>query len=382
MPGLSLEQIEGVVDTLQSRHLAIHRDRCSRQRHRHSTCNRCLEACPTGALTWDDGLEVDPELCVQCGICSAACPTGAIEALSPSHDELWVQTQKAAQERGWAGFVCSKAAVPPAGRQGLIEVSCLGRIDEALLVGAGAYGARSLWLVEGECAGCPLARGRQLLDGVIARSEALLQAFGRSTEIMVGTDLPGELAAAGEQAGRGGVTRRGLFKTLVRETARVGEATRVPQQVEEEEPEIRVYSDGLPTALPEKRLLLVAALEHMGRPAETRFQAGEGGLWAGLKFSSDCTACQMCAYFCPTGALLKAEHEGRVGVVYQVSRCVNCHLCSDICYQHAVLPLGEVDLGRIMDGDVELLCVRQASSEPWRESNLERTAKAIFESLA
>lgn len=41
----------------------------------------CLEACPVGALSRDEGtalLSVDPEVCTGCGDCFEACPAGCI----------------------------------------------------------------------------------------------------------------------------------------------------------------------------------------------------------------------------------------------------------------------------------------------------------------
>lgn len=41
-------------------------------------CGRCVEGCPTGALTViDDLIRYDRRLCTECGLCVPACPTGA-----------------------------------------------------------------------------------------------------------------------------------------------------------------------------------------------------------------------------------------------------------------------------------------------------------------
>lgn len=42
-------------------------------------CKACLQACPAGALGWDEaGLTINHEACTRCGACIRACPTGAL----------------------------------------------------------------------------------------------------------------------------------------------------------------------------------------------------------------------------------------------------------------------------------------------------------------
>ena len=52
-------------------------------------CQRCLEACPTLAITSiGDKISVDPYLCQGGGSCASACPTGAITYVYPSPGDL------------------------------------------------------------------------------------------------------------------------------------------------------------------------------------------------------------------------------------------------------------------------------------------------------
>lgn len=53
---------------------------CVKSFWKKSSCSKCAEACPTGALYVADGrIEVEPALCVGCGLCRSACPTGVFE---------------------------------------------------------------------------------------------------------------------------------------------------------------------------------------------------------------------------------------------------------------------------------------------------------------
>lgn len=47
-------------------------------------CKDCVSACPTAAISMEDGRAViDPELCIDCKICVKTCPYRAIKVPRP-----------------------------------------------------------------------------------------------------------------------------------------------------------------------------------------------------------------------------------------------------------------------------------------------------------
>ena len=55
---------------------------CAHARNKRNGCTRCIDLCPTGAITpgtgpLKDQVVISAEICAGCGACAAVCPTGA-----------------------------------------------------------------------------------------------------------------------------------------------------------------------------------------------------------------------------------------------------------------------------------------------------------------
>ena len=60
------------------RYVAFTEDLCAHSRSQIVGCTRCLDLCPTGAITpAGDHVAIDAYICAGCGQCAAVCPTGA-----------------------------------------------------------------------------------------------------------------------------------------------------------------------------------------------------------------------------------------------------------------------------------------------------------------
>ena len=71
------------------RHVAFDAGLCAHSRSRRIGCTRCLDQCPTGAITpAGDHVAIDPWVCAGCGSCAGVCPTGAASYASPSAEAL------------------------------------------------------------------------------------------------------------------------------------------------------------------------------------------------------------------------------------------------------------------------------------------------------
>jgi ferredoxin len=379
MPTLDVDQLGDILDRLGQHPVAVAAGLCTRQRHRLSTCTRCVDVCPVGAVAFSEGLQIDWEVCTGCGICAAVCPTAALEASVPSNEELLAQIQGLMSTQDAVAFACPRAQGDAQGRAACLTVSCLGRLDESLLVGAVAYGAQAVWLVDGACEGCPQASGRAVAEATITRANALLEAFDTPARAAFRPELP---APRGKNGSGTGVSRRGLFKVLARETARVGEIAveTMPSRQRNQDTQGRPTGD-LPKELPGSRLLLLAALKRLGSPAAAALVCESAGPFAQFQLGEGCTGCQMCAFFCPTGALSRVVEDGRIGLAFRTSHCTNCGLCRDICYRDAALLSPQLDLNKLVTLAVDWCFAQEMDAEPWKNGLGERLARQLLGAL-
>jgi ferredoxin len=71
------------------RFVDVHSELCAHSRSRITGCTRCLDVCPTGAISpAGNHVAIDAYVCAGCGSCASVCPTGAAEYALPPADAL------------------------------------------------------------------------------------------------------------------------------------------------------------------------------------------------------------------------------------------------------------------------------------------------------
>jgi ferredoxin len=297
---------------------------CAHSRSQITGCTRCLELCPTGAITpAGDHVAIDPYVCGGCGSCAAACPTGAVTY-----------------------------EVPDVRRQ-------LRSLRTLLSAYRAAGGGNPVLLFH------DAGHGEPLIDA-LARFGPGLPANVIPVAVNEVTQIGPETIAAAFAYGATGVRLllrakakhdlSGLHRTLALANAALaalGYGAGVAQTVETDDPDaLRSALDRAPAGVPaptpasflpegSKRGLLALSFRELHRAAPAPVGAialPAGAPFGGLDYNADaCTLCLACVGACPTAAL--TDNPERPMLRFTESLCVQCGLCAATCPEDAILGL-------------------------------------------
>jgi ferredoxin len=312
----------GLVGTFDKpRFINFEESLCAHSRSSITGCTRCLDLCPTGAITPNgNAVAIDANVCAGCGSCASVCPTGAASYALPSADALMRRLRTLLQTYRKAGG--SDAIVLfHDGEHGEEIIDALARfsaglpahvlplrVNEVTQLGpempaaAFAYGA---------CGVAILTRGKPRHDITALRravetSDGIVSALGFGTGLVriIETDDPDQLRAMLDAAPRGVATqkpagfvprgaKRGVLETIFREL-RLAAPTPI---------------DVVPLA--------------------------PGAPFGGVKLDVEgCTLCHACVTACPTGAL--SDNPDRAMLRFTESLCVQCGLCESTCPEKVI----------------------------------------------
>ncbi len=363
----NLVDIVEIAEALESKAVFLATDRCVVVRNRHSSCTKCADACPVDAvLAVNNVLTLDGGRCVSCGACTTVCPTEALIPLAPLDEDLAASAADVVVTTGGrAVFACARIASKRLGDpEKFVEVPCLARMEESVLLGLAARGVDNLLLVDGTCSTCKFRATIPGIDATVASANMLLAAQGSSVCVARASAFPEEVLLE-DQRSLLASQRRGFFtqaKTVAKDAAEKTVEVAFIKKDDANAPTLRDrlrMSDAgtLPQFNPERRMRVLDAMDRLGSSVLPEIDTR---LFGNVRIDTDaCSACGMCTVFCPTGALKKSELVPTAGegsyLEFSVADCVQCELCADACLKKCLVVDSVVSTEELFDFEPRLI---------------------------
>ncbi len=303
-------------------------DICAHSRNTTIGCTRCLNLCPTGAITpAGDSVAIDPAICAGCGQCASACPTGAAAYALPAVDTVAAKLRAGLGAWFTAGGKAAPVILFHDEDHGAPLIDALARFGRGLPAHVIPLAVNEPTQIGPEALAAALAYGA---GGVRVLTRA------RPREPLVG--LEATLA---------------LMATICTETGHPADACALIQSDDPDALDAALWQPA-PAAratrasfLPpeDKRGLLTLAMSELNRtapkPAE-RIALPQGAPFGAVALDLDaCTLCLSCVSVCPMGAL--SDNPDQPMLRFTESACVQCGLCAATCPEDAIALVPQMD---------------------------------------
>ena len=359
----SVNDIMSVAEALEKSPVLVKRDNCVAVRNRNATCRRCVNACTADAIdVCGNDITLDASRCNACGACTVVCPTEALVPLAPTNAQMRESAANAMKAAGnRAVFACARiAAKRLADPANYVQVPCLSRLSEATLLSVAVWGAREIMLVDGGCDTCKYRACSVQANVTVAYANVLLAAQGSPLVVHRRTGFPNDMLVESPE-GLHGTTRRSFFSEAVgaaKETAMAAAKVKVAQELGmgATDPGIgerlRVTESGtLPLVQVPRHEGLMNALDALGEP---QVEVLDSRVFGSVSINAGkCNSCNMCAVFCPTGALRRDPVDDMGAPLryleFSASDCVQCGLCADVCWKGAIELSPAVSMSQLFD---------------------------------
>lgn len=302
-------------------YVRLNEDLCAHSRSKKTGCTRCLELCPTGAITPNgDHVAISAEICAGCGACAAVCPTGAVTYALPPADALLRRLRTLLATYAEAG-----------GREPVVllhdEAHGEPLIDALARFGEGLP-ARVLPLRVNEITQI----GLDAFAAALSFGAASIQVLGRARPKHDLSGLQRNLAYAETLAAAlgYGAGSAGLIETDDPEQLAAALARLVPGTVSPKPARFRPMGEGRPLLRQTIGELHAAA----PMPVATVALPPRAPFGTVHVDTDGCTLCLACVSACPVQAL--SDDPERPTLAFQEDLCVQCGLCATTCPEKVI----------------------------------------------
>jgi ferredoxin len=303
-------------------------DICVHSRSKLTGCHRCLDLCPTAAITPNgDHVKINPEVCAGCGQCAAACPTGAATYALPPADALLHKLRAMLLTYREAGGSNAIVLFHDTQHGGAL-IDALARHGDGLPAHVLPFAVNEVTQVGLEAVVASFAYGAAGIRCLL-RARPLHDISGLSQTIAMADAIASGLGFLGR--------RIGTIETD--DPDGLGETLRAIEPAPEVERPATFKTVG------KRRELLRLALHELHRvapaPADV-IALPEGAPLGAISVNvGGCTLCLSCVSVCPTGAL--RDDPERPVLKFVEDACVQCGLCQSTCPEKVITLKPQID---------------------------------------
>ena len=350
------------------RYVAYSADLCAHSRSKIVGCTRCLDLCPTGAITpAGDHVAIDAYICAGCGQCAAVCPTGAAAYALPPADALMRKLRSLLTAYRDAGGAQAAIVLLHDEAHGVPLIDALARFGDGLPANVLPIAVNEVTQVGLEAIAAALAYGAGAVR-LLLRAKPRHDTAGLERTLALAEPI---LAGLGFGIGRAATIETDDPDSLADALRAIGSPDPAPRPASFLP--IGPKRDVLRLALRELQRAAPAPVDVVALPAGAPFGAVEINV-------EGCTLCLACVAACPTGAL--GDNPERPMLRFAEDACVQCGLCKATCPEKVITLRPQLDFraatasARVLKEEEPFHCIR--CNKPFGvKSTIERVAAKL-----
>jgi ferredoxin len=329
-------------------YVEFHAELCAHSRSKKVGCHRCLDLCPTGAITPDgDHVAIDAMICAGCGQCAAACPTGAAAYALPPADALMRKLRTLLAAYAKAGGSRPVLLVHDE-EHGDAMIEALSRYGDGLPANVLPVKVNEVTQVGLETVAAAFAYGATAVRFLL-RAKPRHDIAGLNKTLALAIPILAGLGFDGERIATIETDDPDAFGTALRGLAPMAGAERLASFAP-----VGSKRDVMRLALRKLHAVAPALVDVIALPESAPF----GTLDINVE---GCTLCLSCVSACPTGAL--SDDPDQPMLRFAEDACVQCGLCQATCPEKVIKLRPQINFhaatsaSRIVKQEEPALCI-------------------------
>ena len=293
---------------------------CVHARSTQVGCSRCLDVCPTGAITsGNDEVVINPFICAGCGSCASVCPTGAAKYELPAGNFIYERLKLLLDTYFEAGGESALLLVHDT-RHGEDMISVMARMGRGLPANVLPFAVNEVTQIGFDFMSVALGYGAEKIyiltgPGNIGETDGLLGQIDLIEAISSGLSY--------------GENRVSIIDLIDPDAL---------AEVLYDKFDLPPMAKGDFIAMGGKREIVNLAVNHLHEHAPSPVDLvalPTGAPFGTIEVNTDgCTLCLSCVSACPTGAL--KDNPDAPQFTFTETNCVQCGLCKTICPESVI----------------------------------------------